>query len=426
MLDIKLIRNEPERVRAALSKRMDYVDLDRILSLDGECRQLAVREEDLRAIRNRLSEQYAAARAKNEPETALRTRVAEVNAELDEIRPLLADKQQLLKALLSSLPNLLHNDVPAGGKEANIVVSTHGSKPPLFEGALDHVALSERLGLVDYQRGSKLGGSGFWAYVGQGAALEWALLNYFCKFHHSRGYRFVLPPHLLTPENGVAAGQFPKFYDDVFHIHSAEGDRPRFLLPTAETALLNLYRDEIIDRTQLPIKLFSYTPCYRREAGGARSDERGTIRGHQFNKVEMFHFVEPEHWQASLNELLETAQRIVSELGLHFRTTLLAARDTSSSMSKTYDVEVWLPSINAYKEVSSVSWASDFQARRAKIRFKPTQASAPQLLHTLNGSGLATSRLLPALLEQRQRPDGSVCVPEPLRDWLQCDVLSAP
>jgi seryl-tRNA synthetase len=423
MLDIKLIRNEPERVRAALEKRMDCVDLDAILRVDSECRQLVIREESLRAMRNDLSRQCAAQSAE---QTAARTRVEEVNRELDQIRPLLAQKQQSLADALLSLPNLPHDDVPTGGKESNIVVSTHGAQPPLFPGALDHAALSERLGLVDHARGAKLGGSGFWAYVGQGAALEWALLNYFCKFHHSRGYRFVLPPHLLTSENGVAAGQFPKFYDDVFHI-SAEGtERARFLLPTAETALLNLYRDEIVDVAQLPIKLFSYTPCYRREAGGARSDERGTIRGHQFNKVEMFHFAAPEHWEASLTELLETAQQLLSELGLHYRTSLLAARDTSSSMSKTYDVEVWLPSINGYKEVSSVSWAGDFQARRAKIRFKPNAGGASRLVHTLNGSGLATSRLVPAILEQRQRPDGSVSVPEPLRDWLQCDVLQAP
>lgn len=426
MLDIKLIRSEPERVRAALAKRMDCVDLDTILRVDSECRQLVIRDETLRALRNELSKQCGTARESSAEEAALRLRVEDVNRELDAIRPLLADKQQSLVTALLSLPNLPHDDVPAGGKESNIVVSTHGSRPSLFLGALDHVALAERLGLVDHPRGTKLGGSGFWAYVGQGAALEWALLNYFCKFHYTRGYRFVLPPHLLTSESGVAAGQFPKFYDDVFHVGAEGSERARFLLPTAETALLNLYRDEIVDVTQLPIKLFSYTPCYRREAGGARTDERGTIRGHQFNKVEMFHFAAPEHWQTSLTELLETAQQLLSELGLHFRTSLLAARDTSSSMSKTYDVEVWLPSINGYKEVSSVSWAGDFQARRAKIRFKPNAGGSSRLVHTLNGSGLATSRLVPALLEQLQRPDGSVAVPEPLQDWLQCDVLQAP
>jgi seryl-tRNA synthetase len=426
MLDIKLIRSEPERVRAALAKRMDNVDLDAILRVDNECRLLTVREETLRATRNELSRRCGTASAGSELTDALRARVDEVNQQLDTIRPLLEQAQQSLETALLDLPNLPHDDVPAGGKEANVVVSTRGSKPVLFPGALDHVALSERLGLVDHARGTKLSGSGFWAYTGNGAALEWALLNYFCQFHYRRGYRFVLPPHLLTLENGVAAGQFPKFRDDVFHIGTQGGDRPRFLLPTAETALLNLYRDEILDVAQQPIKLFSYTPCYRREAGGARSDERGTIRGHQFNKVEMFHFAAPDHWQASLTELRETAEHLLSELGLHFRTSLLAARDTSSSMSKTYDVEVWLPSIGAYKEVSSVSWAGDFQARRGKIRFKPNTGGTSRPVHTLNGSGLATSRLVPALLEQRQRPDGSVSVPEPLRDWLQCDVLTPP
>lgn len=426
MLDLRFIRREPERVRNALSKRMDSLDLDAILELDRECRQMTIQEEQLRALRNGLSEQYAIARSQNATDASLQARADGVNRELDALKPLLAEKQQALQALLLELPNLPADDVPAGGKEENIVVSEHGAKPPLLDGALDHVALSRRLGLVDYERGTKLGGSGFWAYVGQGAALEWALLNYFCQLHYSRGYRFVLPPHLLTMENGVAAGQFPKFRDDVFHVGAGPDERPHFLLPTAETALLNLYRDESIERDQLPLKLFAYTPCYRREAGSARAEERGTIRGHQFNKVEMFHFVAPDQWHASLMELLETAQFILGELGLHFRTTLLAARDTSASMAKTYDVEVWLPSIGAYKEVSSVSWAGDFQARRANIRFKPSRGGPSALVHTLNGSGLATSRLVPALLEQHQRPDGSVNVPEPLRDWLRCDTLRAP
>lgn len=301
------------------------------------------------------------------------------------------------------------------------MVRTWGEKPALGHWALDHLAIAKRHELVDYERGVKLAGSGFWIYTGQGAALEWALLNYFCSMHYRDGYKFLLPPHLLLPTSGFAAGQFPKFYDDVFHIRTTEGGQERFLLPTSETAILNIYRDEIIEESQLPIKCFAYSPCYRREAGGPRSDERGTVRGHQFNKVEMFQFVVPEDAESSLNELVRRAEAILEQLGLHYRTVLLAAGDASASMAMTYDVEVWLPSIGAYKEVSSVSWAADYQARRAKIRYRPCGRKQLRLIHTLNASGLATSRLFPAILEQHQQEDGSVIVPEPLRTWLGTD-----
>ena len=423
MLDIRMIRREPERVREALLKRMDSVDLEPIMRADDEYRAANTELEELRSERNKLSQSIGQARAKGLASDELMRRSEEVNARIDMLEPALRVKQNTLDELLSVLPNLPAEDVVAGGKEANQVIRVHGSKPAVFDGALDHVALSERLGLVDYERGTKLGGAGFWIYTGRGAALEWALLNYFCKLHYSRGYRFILPPHILTTENGYAAGQFPKFYDDVFHVRAGEGERERFLIPTAETPLLNIYRDEIVEGSQLPMKLFAYTPCYRKEAGGARSEERGTIRGHQFNKVEMFHFVEPEGAMASLHELLDTAEFILKDLGLHFQTSKLAARDISASMAMTYDVEVWLPSIGVYKEVSSVSWAGDFQARRARIRYRERAQGTPRLLHTLNASGLATSRLVPAILEQCQLPGGRVAVPAPLRDWLGTDVL---
>lgn len=423
MLDIRMIRREPERVREALLKKMDSVDLESILRADDEYRAANTELEEFRSERNKLSQSIGQARAKGLASDDLMRRSEEVNARIAVLEPAIRIKQESLDELLSALPNLPANDVVAGGKEANQVIRTYGAKPPLLDGALDHVALSELLGLVDYERGTKLGGAGFWIYTGRGAALEWALLNYFCKLHYSRGYRFILPPHILTTENGYAAGQFPKFYDDVFHVRTTEGERERFLIPTAETSLLNIYRDEILEASQLPMKLFAYTPCYRKEAGGARADERGTIRGHQFNKVEMFHFVEPEGAMASLDELLETAEFILRDLGLHFQTSKLAARDISASMAMTYDVEVWLPSLGVYKEVSSVSWAGDFQARRAKIRYREKAQGAPKLLHTLNASGLATSRLVPAILEQCQLPGGRVAIPEPLRDWLGTDVF---
>ena len=227
------------------------------------------------------------------------------------------------------------------------------------------------LGLIDYERGAKIGGNGFWVYTGDGALLEWALLNYFIEEHLKDGYQFMLPPHILTYQCGYTAGQFPKFADDVFKIETGEvNDRMQFILPTAETVLINYHRDEILNEEDLPKKYFAYTPCYRKEAGSYRAEERGMIRGHQFNKVEMFQYTLPEDSEAALDELVNKAERLVQGLGLHHRVSKLAAQDCSDSMGKTYDIEIWIPSMNDYKEVSSCSNASDYQARRGNIRFR--------------------------------------------------------
>jgi seryl-tRNA synthetase len=279
---------------------------------------------------------------------------------------------------------------------------------------------------VDYKRGAKLNGTGAWIYTGTGAALEWALLNYFVESHQRDGYTFILPPHLLLYENGYVAGQFPKFASDVFLIEQQGGDPQRFLLPTSETALVNLHRDETLAESDLPLKYFSYTPCYRKEFGGYRTAERGTLRGSQFNKVEMFQLTLPEDSEHAHQELLHKAERLVAGLGLHYRVSLLAAGDMSAAMAKTFDVEVWLPSLQRYLEVSSVSNARDYQARRGDIRYKRPGDDRSKFVHTLNASGLATSRLLPAILEQNQTADGTVTVPEVLRRWVGRDVLVPP
>ena len=255
--------------------------------------------------------------------------------------------------------------------------------------------------------------------LGFGEAIA-ALLNYFVETHLKDGYEFMLPPHLLTYECGLTAGQFPKFEDDVYRL-TEEGFR--FLLPTAETALINLYRDEILDESMLPRKLFAYTPCYRREAGTYRASERGMIRGHQFNKIEMFQYTRPEDSTKALHELIDKACALVEGLGLHYRLSKLAAGDCSASMATTYDIELWLPSMNEYKECSSVSNARDYQARRGNIRFRRAQTKKIEYVHTLNGSGLATSRLMPAIVEQFQQGDGSVVVPEVLRKYTGFDVI---
>ena len=325
----------------------------------------------------------------------------------------LREVTDLFESRMRELPNLPGNDVLSGGKEANCVVRTWGSQPVLPT-LVPHWELAERLKLVDFARGVNLSGSGFWIYTGHGAQLEWALINYFVAEAVKAGYTMLLPPHLVLPSAGLAAGQFPKFAEDVYHSTEANG---LFLVPTAETALAGAYADEIFDETTLPFKAFAYTPCYRRERAGAHSDERGTVRGHQFNKVELFQFVKPEHAARAFQEMVAHVEGLVSGLGLHYQTSLLAASDMSAAMRQTYDVEVWMPSTGKYKEVSSVSWAGDYQARRAGIRFRSRTIKGTRYVHTLNGSALATSRIFPALLEQCQQPDGSVLIPEVLRPY---------
>ncbi|WP_433386860.1 serine--tRNA ligase [Micromonospora sp. KLBMP9576] len=425
MLDMELIRKDREAVATALAKRLDPAEvnrtLDEIQRLDQERRALISGIDGERQRRKAESRAYAAAkRAGTEPEVSApeagRKQLAELEAELDEV-------QSRLRAVMSELPNLPADDVVPGGKEANRVVHTFGEPPPI-EKIRDHVELSRMLGLVDHERGVKLGGSGFWMYTGMGARLEWALLNFFVDEHVRAGYEFLLPPHLLLDTAGFAAGQFPKFYDDVYHLDRESAPRGQFLLPTSETAILGAYQDEILETPKLPLKAFAYTPCYRREAAGSHSDERGTVRGHQFNKVEIFQFCLPDQADAALEEMLLHAESLVEKLGLHYQRTLLSAGDASASMKKTLDIEVWMPSTGKYKEVSSVSWAGDYQARRAAIRYREPGGKQTRFVHTLNGSALATSRLFPAILEQFQQPDGSVVVPEVLRDRLGTDRLT--
>ncbi len=425
MIDIELIRREPSSLLEALRKREDDVDLEPILSADRERRELLQKVEELRSERNRIAKEIGGLRREGSDAGELEATATSLRDEIAELGPTLESTEGRLNELLLALPNIPDEQVPLGGKESNQVVKVWGEKPDLAE-VRDHVQLSTELGLVDYAAGAKLGGNGFWVYTGMGAALEWATINFFCREHLRDGYEFLLPPHLLLEECGYATGQFPKFYDDVYHLERADDDRSFFLLPTSETAILNIHRDEILDEDSLPIKAFAYTPCYRRESFGHRSEERGTVRGHQFNKVEIFQFVAPEETEQALAEIVGKAESIVEQLGIHYRTSLLAARDASASMAITYDVEAWIPSIGTYKEVSSASAARDYQARRANIRFRRKGEKRPTYLHTLNASALATSRLVPAMLEQFQQPDGSVKVPEPLQDWLGTDVLTPP
>ncbi|MDL2205450.1 serine--tRNA ligase [Eubacteriales bacterium OttesenSCG-928-N13] len=415
MLDINLIRTNPDLVVSALKKREYDLDLTEFLSWDTERRELLMENEAIKAERNQksklipqLKKQGQDAQPLLDELKVLADRVKQLDERQDEL-------EQKIRTFALALPNLPADDVVAGGKENNQVVKTFGSKPDFPYEPKNHVDLCQDLGLIDYERGVKMGGNGYWLYIGMGAQLEWALLNYFISEHIKDGYTMMLPPHILTYECGLTAGQFPKFEEDVFRL-TEEGFH--FLLPTAETALINMYRGEILEEDDLPRRLFAYTPCYRREAGTYRASERGMIRGHQFNKIEMFGYTKPEQSGEILKELIDKACRLVEGLGLHYQLSKLAAGDCSASMATTYDIELWLPSMNEYKECSSVSNAMDYQARRGNIRFRRNETKKLEFVHTLNGSGLATSRLMPAIVEQYQQSDGSVLVPEVLRPFL--------
>ena len=434
MLDIKKIKENPDEVKAGLkAKEVDCdATVDKILVLDERIRALKTASEGKTAQKNKLSKengklfgQKKAAEKRGEDTSAIEAAIAANNAQsvqLDkDVADELAELAQLqveFKTAMLSLPNLPDPDLLPGGKENNQPLRYVGEKHSFDFEPKHHVDLCQNLGLIDYERGVKLAGAGNWMYTGMGARLEWALLNYFIDTHIADGYEFILPPHMLEYMCGETAGQFPKFADEVYKIANPTDDRVHYMLPTAEAALCSIYRDEILNEADLPRKLFAYTPCFRREAGSHRADERGMVRGHQFNKVEMFQYTRPEESDAAFEELVHKAENLVAGLGLHFRTVKLAAGDCSASMARTYDIEILIPSMNGYKEVSSVSNARDYQARRGNIRFRREATGKPEFVHTLNGSGLATSRIFPALVEQNQRADGSIVVPAALRKYL--------
>ncbi|MBR2387923.1 MAG: serine--tRNA ligase [Clostridia bacterium] len=424
MLDIKYIKENPEEVIERLQKKGKDAreEIEAILELDKKRRELIAKTEAIKAEQNKTNKLIPQYKKEGKDVSEIFAKMKEMGAETKAIDEQLKEIETQFTGLMLGLPNLPDNDLLPGGKENNEPLRYFGEPKKFDFEPKNHVDLCTGLGLVDYERGTKLSGSGFWIYRGMGARLEWALLNYFIDTHIGDGYELILPPHMLEYECGVTAGQFPKFADEVFKIENNVDSRMRYMLPTAEAALASLYRNEILTEADLPKKLVSYTPCFRREAGSYRSDERGMVRGHQFNKVEMFQYTLPEKSDEAFEELVMKAENLVKGLGFHFRTVKLAAEDCSASMARTYDIEINIPSMDGYKEVSSVSNARDYQARRGMIRVKRADGRM-EYVHTLNGSGLATSRILPALVEQNQLADGSVVVPEVLRKYLGVDIL---
>ena len=424
MIDIKYIKEKPDEVVARLAKKGKDAkeDVEAILRLDGERRTLIADTEAMKAEQNKTNKLIPQYKKEGKDASELFARMKELSGKAKENDEKLKQIETELTSFMLGLPNLPDEDLLPGGKENNQPLRYHGEPRTFDFEPKNHVDLCTDLGLIDYKRGTKLSGSGFWIYRGMGARLEWALLNYFIDTHIGDGYELVLVPHMLGYECGLTAGQFPKFQDEVYWLETAEDERRRFMLPTAETALVSLHRDEILTEADLPRKYISYTPCFRREAGSYRADERGMVRGHQFNKVEMVQYTLPEQSDEAFEELVGKAEALVKGLGFHFRTVKLAAEDCSASMARTYDIEINIPSMNGYKEVSSVSNARDYQARRGMMRVKRADGHI-EYVHTLNGSGLATSRVLPALVEQNQNADGSINVPEVLRKYVGVDVI---
>lgn len=417
MLDIKEIRQDRERVEELIRRKDLDGDLSEVIRLDTEIRERKTRVEQLKSQRNTASKQIGELKRKGEDTSSI---MAEMSGISDEIRSIDSELQTLeadFETTLSSFPNLPDEDVAISQDPAdNVVLKEWGEKPSFAFDSKNHLELNEKLGVFDFVRGAKVSGSGWPVYHDMGARLEWALLNYMLETQLKHGYKMWWPPFLARPEILFGAGQLPKFKDQQFRI--TDEDYDLFLIPTAEVALNGLHQEEILTAEELPHRYVAYTPCFRREAGAAGSQERGLIRVHQFNKVELFCLTKPEDSEAIHKEMIAHAEAVLEGLEMHYRSMLLVTGDMSFSSSRTIDIEVWLPGQNRYYEVSSVSNCRDFQARRAQIRFRREAGAKPEFVHTLNGSGLATARLMVGILENNQQEDGSVIIPEVLRKYL--------
>lgn len=421
MLDIKQIRENREWVETQLRRREPDISLDAIIALDEKRRALQAEADTMRAHHKSVSQQIGEKKKKGEDAAPLLAEMKELAEQVKAKTNQLREVEDEQTARVAELPNIPHESVPDSMDKAdNQVVRTWGEKPEFSFEPKHHLDLGQALGLFDFERGAKITGSQFPLYWGMGAELEWALLNYFRTHNVKRGYTSVVPPLLLNRTSTYTSGNLPKFEDQLYKCK----DDPFYLLPTSEVPLTSLYRDEILDESTLPLKYTSVTPCFRREAGTYGSEERGLVRMHQFNKCEMYKFVTPETSMDELEALVGDAEHILQELGLHYQTTLLVTGDIGNQSAKTYDIEVWLPGQDSYYEVSSCSNCLDYQARRGNIRYRAAEDGKPRFLHTLNGSGLATPRLMVAILENNQQEDGSVVVPEVLRPCLGVDVLT--
>lgn len=420
MLDLKELRKDPTGTEQKLKNKIGEVSLSPLLSLDEKIRALKTKAEELKAKQNNASKEIGQRKQRGEEIAPFMETLGSLAEEIRSLDVQAAELEAALQHELALLPNLPMSDVPISpSPKDNVCIKSWGGKPTFSFPFKNHVELNEQLKLFDFVRAAKISGSGWPLYRGFGARLEWALLNYMLDVHRKNGFLQIIPPLLARPETMFGSAHLPKFESQLFKIK--DEDFALYLIPTAEAALNGMHRDEIFEAESLPLKYVAYSPCFRREAGAAGSQERGLIRTHQFNKVEMFCFSKPEESALLFEEMIRSAEEILQGLGLHYRNMLLTTGDMSFAAAKTVDIEVWLPGQNRYYEVSSVSNCTDFQARRSQIRFRQKNEK-PHFVHTLNGSGLATSRLMVALLENNQQADGSILVPKVLHRYLEEEV----
>ncbi|WP_298273173.1 serine--tRNA ligase [Geobacter sp.] len=421
MLDPKHLRENLESVEQRLATRGGAVTLGRFRELDSRRRELLREAESLKALRNAVSEEISRIKDKSQAQSRI-AEMREVSARIKVLDEELRGVDDELQAVLLTIPNIPHESVPVGASEVdNREVRKWGEAPRFGFSPKPHWEVGEGLGILDFERGAKLTGARFTLYRGAGARLERALINFMLDLHTERhGYVETLPPFMVNRESMTGTGQLPKFEEDLFRL----ADTDYYLIPTAEVPVTNIHRGEILKGTELPLSYTAYTPCFRKEAGSYGKDVRGLIRQHQFNKVELVKFAHPSTSYDELERLLADAEEVLRQLGLHYRVVELCTGDMGFSAAKTYDIEVWLPAQDTYREISSCSNFEDFQARRASIRFREDDKAKPEFVHTLNGSGLAVGRTLVAILENYQQEDGTVVVPEVLRPYMGgCTVI---
>ncbi|MBW1917600.1 MAG: serine--tRNA ligase [Deltaproteobacteria bacterium] len=416
MLEVKYVREHLAEVQAALKNRGQEQSLGDFVALDAARRQLLAEVEALRHERNTVSEEVGRLKKAGQDPGSLIDRVRQVNQRIKEIEGELTAKEAEVRAILLDLPNIPHQSVPVGvSSDDNPVVKQWGDLPRFDFSPRPHWEIGENLGILDFERAARMTGSRFALLTGAGALLERALINFMLDLHTQRhGYLEVLPPFMTNSASMLGTGQLPKFRDDLFKLEGWD----YYLVPTAEVPVTNIHREEILAEEDLPIYYTAYTPCFRSEAGSYGKDVRGLIRQHQFNKVELVKFTTPETSYDELEKLLQDAEEVLQELGLPYQVVTLCTGDLGFAAAKTYDIEVWLPGQGLYREISSCSNFEDFQARRAQIRFRRSESKGTELVHTLNGSGLAVGRTLVAILENYQQADGRVVVPEKLRPYM--------
>jgi seryl-tRNA synthetase len=421
MLDIKFIRDNTERVRQALQNRGAAVSLDEFIALEKERRDLLVEVEGLKNQRNTVTQEISRLKKAKENADELVLQMRQVGDQISALDTKLKEVEAKLQEIVMNIPNVPHASVPVGRDETQNVEVRRWGMPKTFDfKPLAHWEIGEKLGILDFERGGKVTGTRFLFYKGLGSRLERSLISFMLDVHTGEhGYTEFFPPFIVNRDSMVGTGQLPKFAEDMFKLEGLD----YYLIPTAEVPVTNLHRGEILDGKDLPYYYTAYSACFRAEAGAAGRDTRGLIRLHQFNKVELVKFSLPEESYNELEKLTKNAERILELLGLPYRTVALCTGDMGFSSAKTYDLEVWLPSFDKYREISSCSNFEDFQARRADIKFRREPKSKPEFVHTLNGSGVAVGRTVAAILENYQQPDGSVVVPEVLRPYMGVDVI---